>query len=1854
MIKKDLIVSPHVINAPVAYNLNQGEKPFATGIKKIIAIDNIDKNRFLDVNNFFIDNREDCYQSHSEIVQIDYIYSCRRELEHCPLSSLTYKGQREIPITLSCWRQPRLLTFTKIQLPSKNEIYMTEYQSKTLLSDGDIYHISDLVHPPATSWLSLLVNLISHLAQTVNLHSPLYRQSRAQPAPRSFFSQFLTLPGAEASTYANLDPIVPENKPGCRIEIQLPDAKAMELHQELVGEYAQTSRYTEQSLKWLDGYDRFLAIKVKNVFELALHLKNKRAAVDTLLIKKYSEKILEECSALASSLTSQDENAFDSLRERELVSDFLINQKNDMNLAFKNINFKILREAVVIKNGMSFDDAKRYIKDKYNGKTHSGIREHYKWYYRYIALMEKAHADYIEHLGYAENYSVLNRVLFKNDREIYGLLIDEDIADLENELIKRMFYYIFEYNRNKGNSINSLTVMIPGEFTEYWQLFKHEYENINVEQLTSTFVKQIMLFNEKNEVENFHLNRILKLIAFNRMRSQLDMSSDWGIDDDPIEESIKFLENNIKNLLTPPIDAIETGYSQWYMDTSQQIKFDKECIILLEYFSTLHKKFNAVLRLNKQHPEYSVSLTQEQSLAMAKIAAMRYLKPAGVALDDDQQLLVRYYLSIQDLQFEPLIVAAAFWYIDVYSSEYRKYLRNLDVLSIIQKFQQQDLINTENIKLRDVEIYTSVFSLLKYDRFAFPEVYFNQFIEYKLHDVYHESRDISLNIIKYSNVDYLDIIFPPKEIYTFKIYSRRYIQNTLASQVWVSTPANNIGYIVILRLHSNKLALLSTLMSAPFIRILDESVNRAFMYKMINDWKKTIFHLNIRNREHYNATMEEMDSLLFSFANQDIDMQDGWNSILVQPEKNRLTHPAAEFSLVADKKNGGYDSLLAALDYWNEQTLLEVAEVMKDELKDDTWIDYLTRQVPFYEVLWHHWYDAEHEFEFKDLLFDVFDLVTILIPSGLSVKRVGKSTLTAILAKAKASNIPANGLRHFIVSHLVKKSPQIIYRGSINFAQQMISFFNPLPFGGLIGNSLKNFLAKNMQQKMGWINEYVADILKIKKVTLKSWASEIDRDLLTIEDDGLFSSFINNESLQRYIEIDHAFFPTLWDDTMKIWRVTHSENRDNYNHAVPMNKNNNGQWTAAFFNDTDPISPLNSILKSHSNFDSHFGEIKFEPFYKVDGKSHKIDKKSIPIKKYLQTFVDFFGSTFRNKFHHIKNKVNIINLFISCLMNKEKFAEFARGQGNGVRTADIEEHLSKIRNYHKLKVKFRVVYIWLSELDHAPASNLILNVNMHNAVYIIDLAWLRSLDNDNDTPIEVFYEREWSIFYSHIGKYKNALIKFKDFSHLEDAMRFSQRSTLAPGLYVKGVFVLKEPIWYKVALIKTRYEQYRKSLLDDVLHNNDILSAARVTIADALLYESADWPRPKLVGFPLSVLKISMPLSQADYTRLTGLVSIAATYKMPIDAYFTSHRELDNFDDVLRIQKGCLLAVLSPDGILCHLSVCVGSGRFAGAGNHLFNHDFQHRPEIIVAEEMGVFITGKFHSRANGGPYQLVAGTVADLADQKNILTNAPAANAASNADTSIGARERALLGGQWSIVRENATSSSLHIKTNMPNFKNNHMSASELTHIIRGLTFVNDDLPGFNELESVKLVSCFERYDEGAFFGQILANELNLMVESYPYYITDKVQLRHPHWFTIYLPHAKNDTLMATPFDEFSVLRRKQRLALKKRRLNDLVGMVLYIKKTFHHGVAKRSNTHLPSVYINIARFILNDIPFMGFVRYHGLTQTSSDLLRKIMDEYQHVMLNSEDIFIQYYFDILHSIREFNHLIRWLKPALP
>lgn len=1840
--------------------------------------------------------------------KFNYLLACINELNSHQELLLYGHDRRYIKVDVR--NDSAFVTAKNITLPSGNKIYVGLYQGRILVSDGTDYHIEDVVANANNSVFTVFFSFINHLIgvfnscfrlaparQTVSnhrtngpgslvlavpvegarLHPRAPRRQSATPkvfAWHAILDNMFSIPGAQAS--AEMSPSHPDrfaeqimfadrgsdNSDGaqCYIAINLPNVNANELHQRFFDEFSKLTHENSWTTAWLLDYDQFLAAKVKFIFDHLTYLDNKRESLDTLLLKKYCEKLIAQCLSVPPSLLVTNSVFFDNNDGRVMLDDFFTDIDNDFREAFKKIDFGNIRQMVALKNGMTFCEAKEYINKMFSEATTENERETLKNIFNYMLMLEDTHKQYTNELLFETAHSPLDKLLYLNDRELYMSLIEEDIPGLSKAIVIRFCYYILDYSRVNGVSVYSNNIIMPGEISDYWEIFSDAYSDIHPDNLKEDFCLQIFNFIKKDVNDNSHISRVMKLMEFMRVTKNEDVSSsDWSVANiKDYDRSVDIIEQSVRRNLNFSPDYIEPSHNQWYMTMSQQIIFDKECIILLEYLKDMQHTFNKYAKIFIDNEVSFQVITQAQRLAMAKIAAMKDFLFGHVTPDATQNIIIDYNKKLQQGDINVLIKSATFWYLDFFPAS-SDHLSSLNVIDVIKEFYHYELLTHHDYDLRKKENYTSLFKVVSLQEIKDGDLYFNQFNEYKYHDIYMEARNITSKLVEHTNIDFLDILFPPRELYTFKIFSRKYLLNPLSHDTWVSVPADNIGYISIVKTQNNRLALVSTLLNAPFAKILNDAEENYFIKRLIFEWNETLFNLSIKSRRQISASMSEISSLFNSnqmIQNEDVDFL---RMLLIQPEDNQYTNPTSAYTLIADEPKKSLTSLLDVMDYWNERTLEDAALILKESLVEKNWLAIFTSLIPFYDVVWNSWYDADYTVQFRDVVFDIFDILVSFISGGLSMNKFNREGVKNILSQAKRARIPHASLKSYLISRMATSTPSITFKLTEGIFETLISM-NPLPFYNVVQNEVGRFFLSKAAHKIDWLKKYSGNYLKKKNSRLKAWASEANRAKLIMTEEAIFSDPSMINTARNFVLIGNNYFSIIWDPSLLRWRITNTAEINGFNHAIPVIKNKNNTWVSAKFIDCGPVFSLNDLNLNTQTVYSPLNEIKFEPVRRQALQNMTTDIAENYILRNLLSYMMYLTPKILSLSPELDDDVIIIETLLDYLKNINKLHDELVGGGDINYNHNLLLYNIKTINSQKIMFKFRMVYFWEDEYDPVAFTHIVLHMIIGTSSFIMDLKPSLKEQDANLMNKPVFLENNWLTYYASNKNTESYLIKYKDFNHLQKVKECYNGMSDAPGKFVKGAFILKEAIWYKAAVIKYIVRNKTPNTVFADKENYSIIDFARRM---ASYWRENEYPQYTSLGkvpFPYYFLNEANLITDAELDRMIIIINWAARSPSSTDNYLREPKPICEFTDLLRINDGNLLAVLDEKGLVVNLLISLGKGKFFGSEDNFFNANFADGPHIMIAEEMGTMISGKLHPRRASGPYCLFAGipfgvsnslpvfckNVSPVASEKMNHHHAPAVVLNETKK-----RQQLLLGPQWSLSAPGNSNNRLDIVMHVKGFGKDNMDIDEFTHILHALTYINPHLPVMSELKYIEYVSCFEGFGMMNSVGQYLADTFRINVSYYPYLGGDSIRQRQPQWFSTFVPQEEKEVSRATIFYETEKDARYGEIILKRSRLINLLDILLSLKHSIGTRARKRASLHLPYIYINIAQFILGDITSEDFIEHHALNERSAHLLRMVRMDYDLSEDNSDNIYIQCYLDILSSIAEFKHLLKWVMP---
>ncbi|TKI05132.1 hypothetical protein [Martelella alba] len=1526
----------------------------------------------------------------AEEKKIDALYQCRNEL--LAHRGTIIPGQEVLLMRIEDERGERYAPVRPTTLPSGKVVYLGDVDGRLLVTDGDYYHIENLVESREMPLLGQFICLAAQVLGVVGLVAlhrrgpfPAFAETReAARGNRDFSAQGIaglgrraldaTIQFGRAALGFTFPPVAAalrrkgggghpvwwkrQRSPreshrgmtkeiGCALSITLPDPFAREMHEKHKQTFNLARSDTRLSLEWLVDFDGYLAKNLTDDFDQALFLGHKRETVHLILEKKYLENAINLCLNVQSSWITPKSALDDKLKKRIFIDQLFEDLLNTLRKAVEKIKFKTLREAVTLKNGLSFDEAK-YLFIENSKKEQNMTLSYWLDYHDYILLMQQAHHDYCQHLQYDQYATTLERVLYQNNIESYDAILRSDEKKFTIAFIKRFFYYIFEYNHNNNISIHGNIFMVPGEFTEYWQLFSERENLIDIDTITKICINEFDLYFSEQEQSDTRIQRLTRLMDFSRTRIVSNYSEEsWNYRNLwPILKTQEILDHYIETTIDRENDERVWTPNQWINSLDSLIKYDAECLLLLQYLLRLQQIMNANAQLYMNDADMMQTLTDDQKIIQAKlIVAKRAWRDAQLEKNNNDYF--NYYNQhVGQGNLDLYIAAATYWYLAQQKNlEYA--LSHLDVLYVIKSYNKAELLQSIDFQSRGESQYTSIFSLARSGEFIQQEEYYRQFIEYNVHDKFFEARNMTCMYISKSPFGFIDLIFKPKHIYTFKVYSRHYIKNPIATGQWVSSPASNFGHITLLYLHDNRMALISTLLSAPFI--FDMSLRRHLpvLHKLEENWRKTHMHLHIRNRKKIAINFLEMCNLL----NFDENYCDDYLEFLIKkPEDNRIENPAPEYYFVADLCKGEMTSVLLTIDCLNEELLAELSQAMKERLRDRTWVNNLVELIPFYEVLWNYWHDEEYEVQFKDILFDSFDLIFSLISIGKSLGRLSYNTLYRILLGAKSANIPRHVLNTYILRRLVVSAPGFLADTGKIISLEMISYINPIPVFLPTRAHIEGFLKRNTLDNVDWVNNHLSDKIKKREKDAKKWSLEVDRDLLTPSESGIFTVAHHELHSQKYIAIDGNFYQVIRDDMRSLWRIIKSMNVRDINYAIPVQRNKKGIWTSAAFRDSDPVSLLDLLTTSVEKPYINLRKMKFEPMRDIEKNITRLPEHGIILYR-LRLFSQYYQSWTETPGNTISALYIYFSRFFKCLTEEVSF-DYLIGRHISIMDRDRAIlYVNDFSNKYSLSARYRIIWSWSKEYDFHPMQRVVLVLHAAQRDYVLDLDISSPSQNVTHARQRLLYESQWLVYYLRYVPQHHELIKYKDFVNQNEMTSFDPADAFMPGKYMADTYIIKEPFWYKAASIK--FQMANQPITGITNYNKD--APILITLKAMVISQDRLPPPTQTIDNSRLFITDNELSDRVNFHKLQHMLARIVSLNLPLSSYSHSSAAITHISELLRVSQGKFLAILSENGVLKHLLLSLGLGRYAGLGNNFFAANLPVEPSIISCDELGDF-----------------------------------------------------------------------------------------------------------------------------------------------------------------------------------------------------------------------------------------------------------------------------------------------------------
>ncbi|WP_213989653.1 hypothetical protein [Sodalis sp. dw_96] len=1883
--------------------------------------------------------------------QADYLFKCVSELINNPDCLLNSEGTKFTRIHVA--ENTYNVSTARVLLPSGNAIYAGFLGNRLIVSHGDIYHIETRLQPKITL-LGSMGNLLAHLTGShkwehgdrcrpgwmdkvytwyKGMRDPLVfpgangqiiepamkgplavlYQAAAEIQAQLAFSN-TTEPDADGTLPQHLvlalnQPLQPattlpgplQGRDKITFNINGHEMKLAPANKNTIALLAQldlrlsVGNTLREDLSYLLELDALIAGKIAKIFYNGDYLKDKNHCLNIIILKSYTENIILKLQQLVSDNLEIQKRINEHLSLYKTLNSYIPKIDTRIADAYNLINKDIISETIFTLKNNDFASAEHSIIEK----IHHALffeKTHLKNILHTLFLLKEAHDEYSKQLVFDE-ISLFEKIKYINSENIFSALLLGENEELIDCLLKMTFYSIFEYTRTNGISIYSYNFLLPGEISEHWHLFSENEQEIDYSIMEQKFSADMLNYIYSKHDAHTYFDLIVNLVELSRMNEKHhDVNLSWHEKNIiPWQETLTIIgeiirDNNLEN------NDFNHHYL-WREDLIKHIRHDKTVFVLLAYITNLQQTFIQTIQYFFDNDIILQANTGEQFIAAAKIEAMKINPASTDKRYREYDLMIEYEQRAASGDFELMISAAVFWFFSKFPHYDETLLSSLHVLYVMRKFIGAQQYFYMKYTFRRQEDYTSVFELEPSDKKESLEDYYQQFYDYKKQYSLHEAQRMVMQAIGNSTVDYIDAIYPPKEIYSFKVFSRNYVTNSLSPFNYFSMPEENSGYMTVARLYSGKLILLSTLAGFVFISDLDRLGNDPLLYNLKEYWIQCNSAADIANIGSLSVN-ETVLALLFPTIDANgTPLTTLLDILLKAPEEDSVSLPQSPYSLVAAK---GLDIFSAVkpylfhaddihqpfhintpfiknIDFLAQATLVSLSDRLKEVLRYYSWLDFVASTIPFFETLCRHWYDKEHTVKFEEIMFDIFDVILLAVQLGGNFKKISENTLKHALHRAIKHNIQRSALKQFMLMELLAQSADAGKKMTWLAVKEFTSFLCPLQPTGSLLISLTQKVQKKVHDTILIANGAIKSEARRKKLLRRRWKVNIDSNALEPQTSGI----LIDKTFQppnHYIAIDNDYFRVFKDKDGGEWRIMNHQEHHEKNFAVPVTRSVSGGWIAGMSELSGRLAPSFDHYFPADHITTGLESIKSEPMRVMadpepDGGDLINFHKTI-LKFYLYKN-DYVRELIENKAH----REHFLMGFHQTFFFREEILSSIKTNGY---SHDENFMVSAIRALKKKQegiMRFRAVCAWRNKFDASPESYFALRIDIGKNIFIIDLKEMRESFETMDNR-DVFTENEWlMMFNSYPLDFE--LIKFKDFDFLEDAQYFTYREAISPSVIINNAYLLKEPAWYKPSLLTNEHSSHMKKYSLGHAGAHEIRFAAR-----ALRIESTHIALPE--QYPLDILVKCNRLEEDSAKRLLRMITDAKKSNLNSQAFLINKQRLSTTESLLKVNDGILVGIYNTSGCLEHLLLSIKHGRFVGVGNSFFDSALPARASIVIAEQMGNFQGGFLRLHGKEQNFFVIVGEafgstiytppLLDDIPRETVPIYLSDGSKAGYREQAV-SRKKLLLGKDCHIELINGVVSRLRIKLHGAPFNVNHMDAIEFSDIIRGLPFLEAPDFDLHNLESIDLYSCYSGFGRRYSSAQILADELGIKVKAYPFTVTDggRVEQRRPEWFTWFTPDERRwGASSVSPQNALKFNRKEYKQTQKiHRRLHDIMDFVLRMNQKFSLTREKREDLPnvtekvfsdstrqitdttdvwpVPLLYFDIFQLLFNkspDIPSaVGDIK---LSEHSRQVLQNIISDYN-LGDEEESIFIQQAFlDMLLSVDEFKYLSDWFTVA--
>jgi hypothetical protein len=1758
-----------------------------------------------------------------------------------------------------------------------------------------LWHNAQLFGSKVSGWLAGLSDPLSFpqtLAQEVN-HSPnenLYSahaefvvkigagESQPQPPPVDHEKPTVTgnndKPGAAADEPRLNSP--PRSVSVMKYSIEHIDRKitianneAKAFIQSLEEKYFLANSDMTESLDILLTFDKFIGKEIVEIFHRGLYLKNNSRAFDLIICKQQLESIIDYYRLAHLSSTSLVKiNNY--IKGQIKISDYLTHTYRILAEALILVDYDIISETVKSSNHLSLQTVKDNLIEKIRKET-TPKKIHLKKLLKSTILMQQAYEKYCLHLTFDGDHTI-DRVIYLNSKEIYQSIVYDNRAALIDQLFELRYYLIFEYNRINDISVHSRYLILPEQQNKYSSLLDENEQELTYEYMDKLSTKEILSFINQEDNAYPHLDYLLKIIEFTRQNETPNESAmSWQ------ERSIFSMQKTYQTLShlikTGKIEKLKAlDDNEWYSDYRNIINKTKKSLIMLIYIQELQQLFNDSLMYFINNHLYIQGTTEIQTIMNAKIAAMKSYSQYDEIKSQDHFLLQKYEQEILEENLEILVRSAAFWFMSQKRKEIDDTTTNQLSVYVINKFITIQNLFLYDLKSRFQESFTSVYKLSTSDEKESLEDYYQQFIEYKLHDSFSEAQYLTIRSLFKKNLHSMDLFYPPKNIYTFKIYSRNYVHNTLTPGNSFYSPADNIGYISIIKLKSGKLILASTLLSFSFIKDITALQHHNFISRIINGWQNNDFSQTIERRSHISANEHDLQ-ILFSADNKNhAGFSEILGIILKKPEDELAHTQAPAYTLAALEQkdimaiitpyivhtkemqliNGATLPLITTLDYLNQATLLTISDRLKTTLRNYTWLEYIAHLIPFFQVICHHWHDSEYKYSFHEVIFDLFDLTMMLISIGAGIRKITDLTFKNIINKAIEQKVPPALIKQFIINELISVLPEVGLKSAKITTSNLLSFFNPLtslPLTSSVFDKFRTRIFDSVQQRISFSNDITRKKIDQKLALRKEWRAEVDETVLTRLADDIFIDN-SNPTVHYYIKDETDFFEVVKHPGQLNWHVINNQILGDNKPGIGVKKTTAGKWVNLDYLQSDRRHSSVSFYDLNQEKISGLDTIQFESIPTFNHVAEDLDETTVLNKQTLRFFLyqnTFVRELIRGKAKH----EDFLDQFYGTFFFRKEIVDLMQIKPHSGDAQLAIKAMAEINGRNDGIVRFRAIISWRNENDLRPKIHFALRIDINDKIYVIDLYEMRAHLKTHYNK-DVFTQSEWLINYGIDTSSEYELIKYKDFELITDAKTFQFREALSPIYYIQDGFLLKEPFWYRSLLVSglpfTRQPGHTPAT---PRFSGNLIGAMRSLRFNRNITLSME-------EYPLKLLMRWGELSEEDMAKALKLINEALRYAGKASEIFSVKRQITSLDDLLKVNAGKLLAFIGPSERLEHLLLSLGQGRFTGFGNSFFDPGLPDRVSLIIAEHLGKFTAGKLELWYTGYKLTVFAGTTVGMSDEIDVLAEdvlrtgprpyLPTFLAGQTHAQPI-TREQMLLGDNCRISLIRETQKTLDISLTGAPFMVNGLDPVEFADVLRGLPYLGNLQFDLDYLDIIILRTCYGGYGDHYSMAQILADHFNIPVHLYPLLNEPEIKERRPEWFQIYQP-LKNSLNPAERAAIHAIDNPQRKQAQQNhRQLHDLMLVVHSVVDPQALLHQKRIYQYIPPIYIDIANILMSKEKYAPRnIKQFDLSPTSLALFYQIYSEYCLTDLDSPHIKEQAFLDIILSIDELKYLSNW------